>query len=320
MLVIHIGSPKTGTTAIQGVLKSNADALAERNCRFVQAGRTNIAHNSMVKPLLKGRADDTLSAIREEVARHPAGVHILSSEVFFQPAAAPLLADGLAGMGLPIKVVAYLRRPDHYAEAMYKQKVKNGRIDPDPDRFLEGFQPQLSYGQTLDAYRAAFGQDAMCVRPFERRHLKDDDVVEDFLDLTGGGGIKGLTKPETPSNKTLSRAVSEHLGRVNRSTDFNTRVMIREIAAAGVPDTIRSGDVYDKAARQGIHDATRADQAAIAKTYFADLADPFDWSDLSDTAPDPYPGADETLLLERAASDAVIAAIGRQAAARAAAG
>lgn len=318
MLVIHIGSPKTGTTAIQGVLKSNADVLAARGYHYVGAGRTNIAHNSMVKPLLKGRADATFVDIKAEIQRHHGGTHVLSSEIFFQPAVASRLAQGLAGLDMPIRIMAYLRRPDQYAEAMYKQKVKNGRIDPDPAYFLKGFLPQLSYQPTLEAYRAAFGDAAMCVRPFERRQMKDQDVVADFLHQTGGDGIQGLTLPETLSNRTLSRAVSENLGRVNRFSDFNTRVMIREIAASQAPDTIRSGDVYDRAVREEILEATRSDQAAVAATYFGNIDEPFDCSDLANNAPDPYPDANEQLRLERAASTAVIAAIGRQATARAA--
>lgn len=320
MLAIHIGSPKTGTTAIQGVLKGNSGLLAERGYHYVQAGRTNISHNSLVKPLLKGRAEETLCAIRNEVAAHPAATHVISSEVFFQPAVAQRLADGLVGVNKPIKIVVYLRRPDQYAEAMYKQKVKNGRIDPDPEQFLSTFLPQLSYSPTLSAYRDAFGEMAMQVRPFDRRQFRDGNVVTDFLDQTGGGGMEGLKRVETPSNKTLSRAVSEHLGRVNRSTDFNTRVMIREIAALGAPDTICSGDVYEKAMRQNIREATQADQEEIAARYFPGLTSPFDWSDLEEDVPDQYPNQRTIIRRERAASSAVIAAIGRQAAARATSG
>lgn len=320
MLIIHIGSPKTGTTAIQGMLKVNRNALAERGLSYVQAGRTNIAHNSMVKPLLKGRAEEIFAGIRAEIEAAPDHTHVLSSEVFFQPAVATALAKGLSGLPSDIRVVGYVRRPDLYVEAMYKQKVKNGRIAPDPDAFLEGWMPHLAYAPVLTAYRNAFGSDAMRVRPFERRHFPDGDVINDFLGAAGLQGHVELSRPETPSNKTLSRAVSEHLGRVNRHTRFNTRVMIREIAAAGAPDTIRSGDVYDKPARLRIIEATKADQAEVAAAYFPNLDPSFDTSDLADGAPDPYPSPQEAVRLEQAAAEAVMAAVGRQAAAQTPAG
>lgn len=311
MLLIHIGSPKTGTTAIQGFLKVNAGALAGQSVCYLRAGRTNIAHNSMVKPMMKGQADDIFAAIKDEMESTPADVHILSSEVFFQAAAAGPLAAGLAGIETEFRIIAYVRRPDQFAEAMYKQKVKNGRIAPDPAAFLQTFGPNLRYRPVLDAFAAAFGASALRVRPFDRRHFPGGDVVSDFLDVAGVTDTQDMARPETPSNKTLSRAVSEHLGRVNRHTEFNTRVMIRQIAAAADPATLRSGDVYTRAQRQGILAETKADQDSIAERYFPDLQPVYSAEDL--TGPDPFPDPDETLALERAASDAVMAAIGRQA-------
>lgn len=312
MLIIHIGSPKTGTTAIQGFLKVNAQPLADHGVSYLRAGRTNIAHNSMVKPMLKGRAGDIFAAIANEIAASPAKVHFLSSEVFFQAAVAAPLKAGLAGIETDFRVLAYLRRPDLFAEAMYKQKVKNGRIDPDPAAFLESWGGNLHYGPVLDAFRDAFGAGAMRVRPFERQHFPGGDVIADALTIAGVEDASGMARPETPSNKSLSRAVSEHLGRVNRHTGFNTRVMIREIAAAGEVATLRSGDVYNQAQRKQILAETKADQDRIAAEYFAGLEPVYMQDDLN--GPDTYPDATEALALERAAGDAVMAAIGRQAA------
>jgi len=314
LLVIHIGSPKTGTTALQGFLKSHLPALRSRGLSYVAAGRTNIAHNSMVQPMLKGRAGDMVSALREEIAAAPDMVHVLSSEVFFQPAMAPRLAEAVDGLCRDLRVVAYLRRPDRYAEAMYKQKVKNGRIPPDPSAFLEGWAADLRYMPVIDAYREAFGEQALRVRPFRRSHFPQGDVIADFAEQIGGVDLSGLARPDTPSNKTLSRAVSEHLGRVNRHTPFNSRVMIREIAAEATPGTLRGGDVFDKHTRARIMENCAQDLASVSAACFEGVREPFDLSDLAPDAPDLFPGPEEALRLERAAAEAVMAALGRQAA------
>ena len=311
MLIIHIGSPKTGTTALQGFLKTNGSALKARGISFVSAGRTNIAHNSMVKPILRGRGADVISAVRDEISAAPGLTHVMSSEVFFQPAMAPLLADGLIDAAGDVRIFAYLRRPDLYAEAMYKQKVKNGRIAPDPGAFLEKFAPNLRYSAVLHAYRDAFGVEALRVRPFERRHFPEGDVIADFIGALDGGDLNGLTRPATPSNKTLSRAVSEHLGLVARHTEFNTRALIRDIAARAAPGTLRSGDVFDKATRRRIMAEIEADLAEVCEAYLVDLDQPFDLDDLRPDAEDAFPGTEEMVTLERAASEAVMAALGR---------
>lgn len=312
VLVIHIGSPKTGTTAIQGFLKTNATPLEKAGLRFIRAGRTNISHNSLVQPLLRGRAEDTLDAIRRELVDAHAGTAVLSSEMFFQPAAAPVLAEAFSGLDREISIVGYLRRPDAYAEAMYKQKVKNGRIAPDPVAFLESWRRHLRYGPVVEAYRAAFGAEALRIRPFRRSLFPEGDVVRDFLATCGVEHGDEFSSPDAPSNRSLSRAVSEALGRVNRHTPFNTRVMIREIAAAADPDTIRSGDVFDIAIRREIVASCADDLAEVGTICWPDLAEPFDMSDLAEGAEDPFPDAAETIRLERAAAEAVTAAIGRQ--------
>ena len=312
MLIIHIGSPKTGTTALQGFLKTHSDALGERGVHFVRSGRSNIAHNSMVRPLLKGKASDTLAAIRDEISSVPASVHVLSSEMFFRTGLALPLAEGLRNADTDIRIVGYLRRPDAYAEAMYKQRVKNGRIPRDPAAFLEAWGANLAYLPTVSEYRDAFGQDALRIRPFRRELFADGNVISDFASCLGDVDVTDLIDPNASANTTLSRAVSEHLGRVSKTTDFNTRVMIREIIAEGASGTRRSHDVFDKGTRSKIVQDCLADLNAVREICFSEIAEPFDMADLAEGAPDRYPDEREALELERIAADAVMEAVGRQ--------
>lgn len=311
VIVIHIGSQKTGTTALQGFLKSNDTELADLGVRYLKAGRSNIAHNSLLRPLLKGRAQVQVAKIRDEITASPDDTHILSSEMFFQPAAAPVLAEALEGLKHEVRVVGYVRRTDLFAEAMYKQKVKNGRIPPDPMAFLESWRANLAYMPVINAFRDAFGIASLRIRPFRRSLFPNADVIDDF-GAALGVDFSSIPRAAMPSNKTLSRAVSEQLGRVNKYTSLNTRVMIREIAAANAPDTIRSGDVFPLATRQEIVRRSEGDLLELAGLCFPDLEDPFDTSDLAPDAADSYPDFEESLRLERAASDAVMAAVGRQ--------
>ncbi len=312
MLVIHIGSQKTGTTAIQGFLTTNKLALEERGVCYVSAGRKHIAHNPIVRPLLNNQGQDILTGMRAEILANPAPTHILSSEMFFQARLAPILGAAFADIGQTVKVIAYVRRPDQYADAMYKQKVKNGRIDPDPMAFLEKWRKNLNYKAVLDAYRDAFGPGSVTVRPFERDRLKSGDVVEDFLDQIDVEYSPDFERPTETSNKTLSRAVSEQLGLVNRHTDFNTRVMIRDIVKAADPGTIQSSDVYTMETRRKILREVAKDLKSIAKDYDIGQENLFRDDDLSPDAADKYPDELERLQLERAASKAVLAALGRQ--------
>ena len=78
-LILHIGSPKTGTTAIQGYLKGNVDALRSVGVNFVTAGRQNISHNGMIGAFKKGQGADVCTAIAQEIKASDLPVHIYIS-------------------------------------------------------------------------------------------------------------------------------------------------------------------------------------------------------------------------------------------------
>ena len=61
-LILHIGSQKTGTTSIQGFLKNKADALAVEGVNYISAGRTNIAHNSVLQAINQNGGQNAASA------------------------------------------------------------------------------------------------------------------------------------------------------------------------------------------------------------------------------------------------------------------
>lgn len=312
MLVIHIGSQKTGTTAIQSFLNANQPLLKKRGVSYVSAGRKHIAHNPIVRPLLTGSGQDILKNIREEISGDPSCTHIISSEMFFRGRVGQILGEGLQDLNQDVKVIGYLRRPDVYAEAMYKQKVKNGRIDSNPKTFLAKFRTSLHYKGILDTFTRSFGAGSVSVRPFERVHLKSGDVVHDFLEQVGLDYSDDFKDPSSTSNKSLSRAVSEQLGLVNRHTSYNTKVMIREIIREADPDTLQSGDVYEMETRRKILSDLKDEMNSIAREYNGGQERLFQEDDLVPDAIDKYPDAETLLRLERAASKAVFAAVGRQ--------
>ena len=89
--VVHIGSQKTGSTAIQTMLAGNVEALVGRNFNYVAAGRKNIAHNILAQELRHGDARIFLPDLEQEVTDAPDMDHILSSEMLFRlPLAARL--------------------------------------------------------------------------------------------------------------------------------------------------------------------------------------------------------------------------------------
>lgn len=285
-ILLHIGSPKTGTTAIQGFLKGNPDVLADAGVNYVSAGRANIAHNSVPKLFRSGEAQAVCDAIAHEIDTSDAHIHVISSELFFLPNNMKLVAKMFAAhLPKPLlqatKVVCYLRRQDRYLEALYKQYVKNGKIPADPDGFYRAQFNKLSYSPTLAVFADKFGQENVIVRPFERSALRNGDAVEDFIYQCEAPIPTDILRAAKPtSNKTFSVEVTEILGLVSRHTGLNTRQMIRSMTRMDDAAIVRSNDVFDHAARRAIVEHHSADNDAVRAMYCSDREALFKVDDL----------------------------------------
>ncbi len=286
-LYIHIGSPKTGTTAIQGFLKNNGKVLRHAGVNYMSAGRINIAHNGVAGSFRKGEGAIVCAEIAAEIEESRFPTHIISSEMFFRPAVARVMGRDLFA-GLPdwlrarTKIIVYLRRQDRYLEALYKQLVKNARIPTGAMAFYERKLESLAYAYSLDPYAKRFGAENIILRPFERQHFRNGDVIEDFVDQLGVELTGELTRPDTSTNKTFSLEMSEVLGMLAAETSLNTRDLIRALIALEPPDVVRSNDVYDLETRRKIATHHAARNEILRQTYCPHLDVLFDESDLAE--------------------------------------
>ena len=309
-LILHIGSQKTGTTSIQGFLKNKADALAAEGVNYVSAGRTNIAHNSVLQAINQNGGKKVAKAMVAEIKAAPDVTHVISSEMFFRRGLAPWFDTHFPRrIKRQTKVIAYSRRQDKYAEAMYKQRVKNGRYQGDPEDFARE-QIDLYYGRVLRQFSQVFGQENIIVRPFERRNFPNGDVQQDFAHILGLSRelAEGYDLPS--SNATLSREVSEQLGDMRRAgTDINTRDIIRKIIAIKPQGAIRSGDCLSLALRREIMAHHAKFNENIRATYCPDIEQLFDEKDLEDDAAYELPTSLETAIRTEQAKHAIDLAI-----------
>lgn len=305
-LILHIGSQKTGTTTLQGFLKRQTKPLAKAGFHYIKAGRTNIAHNSIIQLIRKGQGLDVAQQILDEISEHSDKTCFISSEMFFRSEMAQYFAEHLPpALRLKTRVIIYLRRQDKYAEAMYKQRVKNGRYQNTPENYAANVV-NLDYGKVLADFAASFGTRNVIVRPFERALFPNSDVLYDFA--------KHTTIPEElvaeysfPSaNGTLSREVSEQLGVLNRSAErINTREIIRYIASHRPEGATRTADCLDLATRRQIMATHAAGNEDVRATYCPELPALFDLADLFSDSSYPMPDKAERALRQKQATAAI---------------
>jgi len=209
--ILHIGTHKTGTTAIQQSFLAGGPWLDEAGLYYPQAGRVygghhNAAFDLVGSPLFE-RERGTLADLLDEVAREDGRRSVVSSEVLHFAAAVPAAMERLRAMvaerRIEARVVLYLRDPASYAASLYGQLRKRGLVDMPFAAFVETIAREgafsldgwrrypFAYREIVDPFAAAFGADAVIVRRYERG-AGDDALLRDFLEAAGARAASDL--------------------------------------------------------------------------------------------------------------------------------
>ncbi|HEY3638166.1 MAG TPA: hypothetical protein VGK90_08425 [Rhizomicrobium sp.] len=184
MLVVHVGTPKSGTKALQGYLLRNSEALLDQGVRYIEAGREKrghrIAHNELARAI-KGNADIAMwDRLRDELAESDSRVNVMSAEGFW------FCDPALLKKQLPrvknVRIVVYLRRQDKYLQSLYMQTVSAGKEHSFAE-WRENVGDRGNYLETVDAWAEEFGSKSIIVRPYERNGVVD--TVADFNAVIG---------------------------------------------------------------------------------------------------------------------------------------
>lgn len=210
-LYLHIGTAKTGTSAIQSFLSSNSEALARQSYiyptsirRFETANSRRNAHY-MVEQLTtpEGSADHRAQAalleegmrqLRECFAQYDNVIlseeNLWSALQTYRRDLLPYLMEQARQYSFTLKLIVYLRRPDEYMASVWSQKVKNRVAStnswPVFYRHFMAFQThRIDYGSSLDHLAAVAGRENLIVRRFDRSHWKEGSVIHDFLSAAG---------------------------------------------------------------------------------------------------------------------------------------
>ncbi len=196
--ILHIGMPKTGTTALQECLLASRAELAAQgvlypanppgcpfnNHRMLVFGFTPFErlprhirrHEAYTAANQASKYREFLDHVEAQVREQRPAVTILSSETLFRSLrgqAPRSLSAALAPLGGTVRVAIYLRRPSEFYLSNLQQILKQSHN-------LGWLRVRATY-HPLQTYARAFGRDALAVRSFARGSLTDGDIVADFL-------------------------------------------------------------------------------------------------------------------------------------------
>ncbi|MFT7288561.1 MAG: hypothetical protein ACI87W_002683 [Halieaceae bacterium] len=215
-LILHIGTEKTGSTALQQHLAAHRDHLAGEGivlADFLQGEN----HRALASAFMNDDLDDDylrargivpagarrkhreklLRGLRDSLKRHRDVAHsyLVTSEHFhsrlLSDREVQRFTDSVAPLFDSVQVICYLRRQDRMALSFYTQKLRGGFIPPTilPVANTRRLHPQLppffDFESLLERWAGALGAAAIEPAIYSRSELRDANVVGDFYQRIG---------------------------------------------------------------------------------------------------------------------------------------
>lgn len=219
-LLLHIGGPKCGSSAIQAALTANAESLAARGVMLASDqmeaeaalvyGQVGYFQALIDRPDRAEEAARRFKALAVAMDERAADTLVVSAEnLLLMPGAAEMLIPPAKAAGFTPEIIAYVRRWDDFLIAAWQQWGVKTHASPQAfwrDYGFKGWMP------VLQAWEEQAGRENLKVFPYRRDVFPEGDVTAHFFDVAGLA-FPGMLRPE-PVNLSTSEHLTDLLGRV----------------------------------------------------------------------------------------------------------
>jgi hypothetical protein len=280
---LHIGAPKTGSTALQKFLASNRDALTRLGWEYPDVNLRGFGHHDLAFLISGGYPEwalpqeRTLDELSFDLISSVAERNnvIISSENFYLFPNPEGIAEILRKANFPyedVKVVLYVRRQDNALVSWYNQVIKAQGYSGSFAECISCYRDLWDYATRLEAWSDVFGRNNVIVRPYQFKDLVENDIRRDFLRLAGlspdifdwSGGL---------TNTRINRDLLEFQRLVNQLplTPLEKRRFHRELieltSATEMMDLFDDSPLLTATQRQEILSSYADSNTRVAKSY-----------------------------------------------------
>jgi len=302
--LIHIGTPKSGTTSIQAFLRLNQQGLSAQGFRCEPFDPGNLAQMELATVGII-RSGDTVNAANK---RHALGVDNRESQVEYVNRYEEMLREGVKNwtehtylasgeqvhswLSTPdnisaldqflgqffddVRYIVYYRPQEEIMLSTYSERIKRGEMITFDQHFNQRLR-KMNYWRKAEMWAGLVGRDRFIPRLMTRDALEGGDLLDDFCAVAG----INRTPLETPPRMNLSLSAEEmalylKLGRLvpvrtragapNKLFRTLFRVARRALPKPGSKITLTPDQ------RQQIRDANAASNDMLRAAYFPERA------------------------------------------------
>jgi hypothetical protein len=310
-IILHIGTHKTGTTALQDFFARNRQWLLEQGILYPSQYVRTQAHHPLPWALgvrnperdVSIQAGQIAQAVMREMEAAKVETILLSSEEF--RSIPDRMLGQLAGLfpGATFQIVVYLRRQDEALASEYGQHVRmhsirfSGTIY---DFYLKTSPRRYDYLVLLNRWEKTFSQNAITVRVYDRKKFSNGDIIADFLQTIGVTAQTSEVGAQAGINRNLPPLALEILRRANRHP-LNEQLH-HELMRLLENVFATSDDNYDLISRRNRREIIlmfKDSNAGVAKKWLGrDDGALFDLHGLDDEPPPPYEEPDPRVVAD----------------------
>lgn len=228
-VVLHVGTPKSGTTYLQTLLWENRERLAGAGVHLPLESRrdhfqaiSDLAGN--LRRVLPGVEPTTWERMAEAIAGTP-GTALISEELLcsLEPEAQHRAIESMAGT--PVTIVVTARDPFRQIPSAWQQLLKHGGVTPLAtfvERLRAGtdqrWRRQQDVAAVLGRWAAAVGAAQVVVVTVPPRGASHELLWQRFAAALGVDAV-GFSTPAAAANETLDSGQAELLRRMNVALD-----------------------------------------------------------------------------------------------------
>ena len=272
--VLHIGTQKTGSKAIQRYLVDGNLSTLERSVLFPESGREGLWHQPIYDELLAGNSK-MLQMASQEGEASCADVGVISCEAMylFTSSQIELLFRTLGRA----KVVIFIRRQDQLVNSMYNQLIKAHRVNfeyiKNYESQLLNYNPDFDHMSTIERWGKVFGFDNIIPIIYD----KNTNAVHEFLlniEINNVSDAKSsLSSNPNPALDASALTILRAVKQLNdKDEDLPPLVgAAHQVLRYHFVDTYSQGDQYllTLAQRSIIYEFYRESNSAINDRYFS---------------------------------------------------